>query len=376
MMASAAGTLSVQCLYQNAFLLLALCLSAFIVCTRRKQGRAAWLVIGSGLPAAVSLLPYVRPLIHAQQWWIVEKAGFNTALAWSTLSEAMATPPILGIVAWVVVVIATCGLGITRLGRRVSEEKDSREDIGLYAGLAAIAGSVGFLVFVANAGLPTQPWYWLSWLAFMAVCGQAAFGRKLARYGRRGVVATGVLAGLAFVTSVVPVTERMTNIDQIAAHLEKNAGPNDLIVVYPWYCGVSFNRYYKGTTPWKTIPELEDHRFHRYDLLKIRLQQVDALRVVHETIRRTLQSGSSVWLVGGLPPPVRGEQRAPVLPPAPEGPQRWFDEPYNYSWGRQTAEFIETTAGTTETVPLPEGRFMRYENAPLFKASGPSRIAL
>ena len=64
---------------------------------------------------------------------------------------------------------------------------------------------------------------------------------------------------------------RQTNIDLIAAQLREQAGPNDLILVYPWYCGITFNRYYHGAAPWTTLPALSDPRIHRYDLLKEKL---------------------------------------------------------------------------------------------------------
>jgi hypothetical protein len=359
--ASGIGVLSVNCLYQNAFLLLAASLSAAIVCLRRKRSRTAWLALAAGLPAAISLLPYLRPLVAAQQWWIVEKTGFKTALAGDTLSDAMSTPPILGILVWIVAVFATCGMGISRLGRRAPDRGgDFREDAGLFAGLAAIIGTVGFLIFVANAGLPTQPWYWISWLTFMAVCCQGAFGRRLGRYGRRGILAAGGLAALSAISAVWPVTARMTNMNSVAEHLRQHSGPNDLIIVYPWYCGISFERYYQGNTPWRTLPDIADHRFHRYDLLKVRLQEADALRPVHEEIRSRLRAGNRIWMVGALPPAVAGE-RAPRLPPAPEAPSRWFDEPYTYAWGRQTAELLQETAGTLEKVPLPSRHSRRYE---------------
>ena len=58
---------------------------------------------------------------------------------------------------------------------------------------------------------------------------------------------------------------RMTNMDLIARSLSKAVNKKDLIVVNPWYCGISFQYYYSGAAPWTTLPALQDHSFHCYD---------------------------------------------------------------------------------------------------------------
>lgn len=162
----------------------------------------------------------------------------------------------------------------------------------------------------------------------------------------------------------------MTNMPEVAAKVSAEARPQDLILVYPWYLGVSFDRYYRSNTPWATVPDIADHRFHRYDQLKERLQEADALRPLFERIDATLQPGRVIWLVGGLPQPEPGEKEAPSLPPAPESPTGWYDKPYNHMWGRQLDLRLRQRTRQIGPVLIPETRrATRYENIPVCKMS-------
>jgi hypothetical protein len=107
------------------------------------------------------------------------------------------------------------------------------------------------------------------------------------------------------------------------------------------------------SAPWITIPALEDHCFHRYDLLKIKMQMENPIQPVLEQVAAAPQSGNRVWLVGGeirldgAPPP--------DLRPAPNNPWGWLDEPYSHIWGAKVGHFIanHATQGTNVFEPLP-----------------------
>ncbi len=369
--ASLAALLSVQCLYPSAFLIAAICLAASLICFRRSRSRIGFLALLIGVPAALSLLPYLRPLKEAQKWWIVEKTGFNAAMIWDTLATTLDTPPLLGPVVWIGLVLVACFFGMTMLDKRVSRRDALSTDLPLFGALGIIGGTVGFFIFVVSAGLPTQPWYWLLLLTFLSVCLDAILMKRLARARVGLLIGIALFGGLSFATSLSQINCRMTNMDQLAARLTEQAGPEDVIVVYPWYCGVSFQRHYHGRSPWTTVPEVADHRFHRYDLLKVKLQETEPIRPVLERIQRTLSSGGKVWLVGGLPQPEPGEVRPPTLPPAPESSSGWYDEPYNYVWGRQLAHFLELSARNVEPLSIGETKcYTRFEKIPLLRISG------
>src|SRR5262249_42289903 len=84
--------------------------------------------------------------------------------------------------------------------------------------------------------------------------------------------------GLAIIAAVVlgwinwpKLLERQTNIDVIAQELNRTAAPQDLVIVNPWQLGIPFSRQYHGRATWVTVPKIEDHRFHRYDLIKVKM---------------------------------------------------------------------------------------------------------
>jgi len=166
------------------------------------------------------------------------------------------------------------------------------------------------------------------------------------------------------------VTERRTNADIVAALLEKQAAPGDLILVSPWYYGVTFHRYYKGPAAWTTLPPLEDLRIHRYDLLKAAMTRPNSIDPVLEKAAEALKSGHRLWLVGSFPDPREVEETA-ALPPPPLPSSGWYCAPYMITWGRQVSYLLKTHALQADVRPSGAGRPVNpYENMPVVVVSG------
>jgi hypothetical protein len=91
---------------------------------------------------------------------------------------------------------------------------------------------------------------------------------------------------------------RQTNVDLIAAGLSSAVAPADYVIVYPFYCGATFERYYKAPATWTTLPPLEDYTLQRWDLFNAKMQTKDRIAPVIDRIVSTLQSGNRVWFVG------------------------------------------------------------------------------
>jgi hypothetical protein len=146
---------------------------------------------------------------------------------------------------------------------------------------------------------------------------------------------------------VLPLSQRLaarqTNADLVAATVAAAAAPRDLVVVVPWYYGVSFGRYYHGAAPWLTLPVVADHRFHRYDLLKPRLAAAHPLDDLLQAVAATLRGGGRVWLVGAARWPSPGAAAA-LRPPAPGSPAGWHDYPYIVDWSEQLGRFLQLHA--------------------------------
>jgi hypothetical protein len=154
----------------------------------------------------------------------------------------------------------------------------------------------------------------------------------------------------------------------IAARLSTVVAPNDYVIVYPWYCGVTFNRYYKAAAAWTTLPPLEDYALQRYDLLKAKMQTRDPIAPVIHRITSTLQSGNRVWLVGNMP---FTQEPLPQILPAPNNPWGWFDEFYSSYWGVEVTQFLSAHGRSGAPVMDPsESGVNPFENLQLVEVAG------
>src|SRR5207248_3908067 len=88
------------------------------------------------------------------------------------------------------------------------------------------------------------------------------------------------------------ITERQTNVDLAAQTVSARAAAHDLVVVVPWQFGIPFHRYYRGTAPWVTIPNISEHQIHRYDLIKAKMISAHPIDDLTEAVRTTLTSGN------------------------------------------------------------------------------------
>jgi hypothetical protein len=169
------------------------------------------------------------------------------------------------------------------------------------------------------------------------------------------------------------ISVRQTNIDLIADQLNRMSKPGDLVVVDPWYLGISFERYYHGAATWTTLPSVDDHKVHRYDLIKSAMMLPDQDQVVasvRDQIQATLKSGHQVWLVGTFVPPKPGFV-VPTLPPAPNDTgQPWYCDPYYRMWSAKLGYYMGVCAANTETlaldkagplVPVEDFQLMRFQ---------------
>jgi hypothetical protein len=341
--------ISVQCLFQNSFLLMAVCVAAAAVRIPRRDFKNALAALALGVPAAMSLLPYRTIIRKAQGWSVLSQIGFLPGLIWTNLSDAMA--PIFPWLRWLWVALAV--VAIARCVKSVILFHDAQEDdlntSVFFAGTALIAGLISFFIFLWIAKMPTQVWYFLPLTIFAAVCIDAALVNWPARWQFwRCAFAILVLACLPGARD--RVAYRQTNMDLIASVLRQRADARDLIIVHPWTFGVSFDRQYSGPTPWITIPPLVDHRFHRYDLFKAKMILENPVQPVFERIVATLRAGNRVWLVGEIP---LSQTPPPEIRPAPNNPWGWLDDPYSDVWGAQVGYFIAMHATRGEVIPIP-----------------------
>jgi len=366
--AVAVVVLSVQSLYQNAFFVFAACCGGFVLCAVERRWRDTLPLFAVGAAAAVSLLPYIPLIIRAQDWYIICKVGFRFSHGWEQLSTVTGSPLTILTWVWVALWLGALAAAIYVLFWRRDRLPDRVRGLILFAATSLVLGAAGFAFFLKLAELPTQPWYYLPLMAFSVVCLDTIFLAAWHWAQPAVMVLAALIISTTFLFELPAVKCRQTNVDLIAAGLSPEVAPNDYVIVHPWQRGVTFQRYYKGAAPWTTLPPLEDHAVHRYDLLKAKMQTKDPIAPVIDRITSTLQSGNRVWLVGNIPftlePP-------PEILPAPNNPWGWFDVPYSFHWGAQVTQFLSAHCQRSAVVIAPSTNCVNpLENLPVVVMTG------
>ncbi|PYM63732.1 MAG: hypothetical protein DME11_16060 [Candidatus Rokuibacteriota bacterium] len=345
--------LAVQTLYHNAPLILAVCVAGFAVAAVARERSAALAVLATGVVAAVSLLPYVGVLLASRSWRPLNQSelGARALLVRSSEMVTEGSWPLAALWAAAAVLVV---YGVVRALRRSSSDDPASRTHVLYAALVMVAATSLHLGFLKLAGRVPQAWQFVPLIVVVALAIDVVLGgTRSLRWARVG---TAVLAtALAFPASLDRVGARQTNVDLIAQYVHTAAQPGDLILVNPWYVGITFNRYYRGPVRWMTLPPMEDLTVHRYDLLKLRMTSAEPLAPLYGAIQGALESRHRVWLVGGLLFPPAGYV-PPVLPPAPGLPTGWSDGPYTIGWALQTGHFVQTHAERLAVVKIPVDR--------------------
>jgi len=211
-------------------------------------------------------------------------------------------------------------------------------------------------------------------LAVAAVCLDAIFGAFTAspwRIARLAVVV--ILTAATLLPTQRAVRTRLTNVDVVTAQLERIARPGDLILVAPWEYGVSFQRYYHGAAEWMTVPPLELHGFHRYDLLMdltcLRDQTLPA-QLATDRAGKALRTGHRVFVAGQLrAPPPAGQPM--VLQPAPLAGGSESDGLHERQWSMMVSQFLSQHAVWEQHIALrPMGVVSQYEELSLQMLEG------
>ena len=363
-----AAICSVQTLYYNAVMLFALTIAGAAVAARNGHWKRVLLLFGIGAIAAVSLIPYLSVLRSADWTNVITLRYFPFSLFRVKLFEPlMSAGPAWGWV-WLLLVAGGITASATAQIRETAPQQHGTRDASLYCLVALIVALPAYFVFLKILRYPTRPWYYVALMTLMAVAlegGLVAVPWQWWKEWGRPALA-GAIGLFSFMPAWQTAHLRQTNIDLISAQLEQRAIAGDVIVVAPWYYGVSFDRYYKGKATWMTLPRIEDHKIHRYDLVKERMKATNPIKPVLEAMAGALQSGHSVWVVGGLSWRESGEA-PPQLAPAPYDPVAWDESAYNDAWSAQAAYLLQTTRGTSaETIPVSDEQSINsYERAKL-----------
>jgi hypothetical protein len=348
-----AAVAAAQTHYLNCVLLVGVGIAASIVCLRRRDARAFGHLVVVGVLAVVSLVALNATALGYMTGTTPLEQG-DWPLAWraGVLLEALAPgSPALAWAWGVGAVAAIVGVGWACAVPRHADDVDRAIYVALSASLAPLLA----LVAIWQGGVPSQAWYYLSVIVLLGFAVDVGTHQLAARLASGPWIR---LVAVAFVTIVAApslshaVRLRLSNVDVVAARIGAAAKPGDLVVVLPWFCGISFERYYRGAAPWITLPHFEDHRFHFHALVaeKMKIGE-DAIRPELARVEETLRRGDAVWVVGRLAAPDPGHS-PPRLPPAPSGPKGWRAAPYLDTWELRLGELVEAHVVHGEAIPV------------------------
>ena len=354
-LAALASLAAVNTTYHNAPLLFACCVAAAVV--QRNVKRAA-IVLGIGALCAASLLLYLPLILRTSQWsalvqydvdvpWVVRR--FREAAEFGSGGVAFRS--------WLILVAAALLLAAVGLWRT-----RGRDSVLLFCTITFVLCTAGQFVFLLQLRYIMQAWYFLIWMAVAAVLIDAVLARAFEPRPSlqliRGAAAFVILLFAYEGTSAV-LSLRSTTVDRVAAILQRDATPRDMIVVYPWHIGASFNRYYHGATAWQTLPPLADHSVQRYD------EAMEAMRDTPEqsdinAALNTLHHGGRVWFAGF---PLNIEQNVSVHP-SDEATERVAAD---IRWSQAFERALARESITSVTVVEPQRDTIGYENVWLLR---------
>jgi hypothetical protein len=307
-LATIAAIVAVQCTYYNAVLVFACCVARLLVGPAREcddLGRMGEGPISgdrplstfrrakplaTGLIAALTLLPYIAVARERRGWDSLE--SFHIDLATYAKRALEASGYVLPIV--VVTALIVAALRVTRTLSPRSGPRAESPHHTMYASITLLLFALGHFLFLRAVGYFPQPWYFAILIVVSAVAADAMLDFDM--YPR--VAITVVILAIAIRGGARDITLRQTNADFAADLVARGATRDDLVIVYPWTVGVSFNAYYRGVAPWQTLPPLSDHRLQRYDLVKSRLNDPRGAEGLAQAASAKLSAGHHVWLVG------------------------------------------------------------------------------
>lgn len=352
-LAGIVSVLAVQILLYNSVLVCAICGAAFVVLIFQRRWKQGFVAAGVCGIALLLLLPYVPSYLRARDWNILVRGWPTSYSLWKHFEVALGNPGFSIPALWYCIALGLAGLFALRLYRNRRNQTDESTQLVCFAIIACFLALIGCYAFLRVLSYTTSNWYYLAFICVTAAAIDLS-ASVLVAVGRLRLVRLGVAIAALIAAPFADwssITERHTNVDFAAKIVTDRAGANDLVLVAPWPFGVPFNRYYHGAARWMTIPNIEDHRVHRYDLIKSKMISEHPVDDIAKAVNAALSSGNRVWFVGGLnlPPPQQG---AMTLPPAPASRFKWDNRAYTAAWWQQLSVFTVMHANKVESVPL------------------------
>jgi hypothetical protein len=377
-----------HCVYYDVVFLCAMLAGAAVVAIRRRQWKTLGVLTGIGAVSGASMAMYlpITPIIHRGSTYLMNQTPFfNFSILWYKLSSALtarssAHPPRFdGPEIWLWVMLLLVGSVVALMMQRIRGSQAQnpeaaaastarvRADLALFCVVSMLFGTVGYMAFLMKLQYLTQTWYYVEMLCLCVISLDGILGANWPALRPWGLLRIGLLVGMMTWSAGAAWEEahtRRSNVDLIAAVLDKNASAGDLIVVNDAWNGITFDRYYHGQARWMTVPPIDSHKVHRNDLVLEKLKQPDPMAPVLREITSTLRSGNSVWIVGDMALMPRKQ----LPPPAPQT-HEWL--PYLNYWNAQVMVLLQDHASQERVLEIPmNGPVSFLENLSALRFSG------
>jgi hypothetical protein len=338
--AAICALLAVQSLYLNSLILFAICLAGIIASFRRKQFVPLAGIFFVGLIAALSLLPYAGIMRDAHEQLALQREFQTVSNGMSSLISAGA---LRGTAAKLVcILLFSIGLSVVSLPslrRPLFDRIKGTSDSLVFAMIVVMAGAITTFGFLWSSGVHS-PRYRLPFTAAATLSMQVVYVtlRKNIGLTVANLVGSGLTAA-AFIPSSYHLSElRRTNCDLAAAVVANSAAQDDLVIVTRFTHAPTFQRYYRGTAPWTSVPAVADHLQHRAYLARSVKLNPDTIRDILLSIESELKAGHKVFLVGRFP---LSEIGRPVsITSTPESGSSWRLGIYLNMWRSQIVNLL------------------------------------
>lgn len=366
-LAAVAGILAVNTTYHACFFVLAACLGgALVELSTGLPWRRALAVLSVGAWPLLGVLPYVGIVERSSTWIVTQQTELPLAAVLGIYRQAAG--PVTEVVALAAVAITLVFLIVRIGGTRVASEAEARDGwlglVTLVLFSSAILGS-----FYAS-GIPPTPNRYVPLLVMSALCLDVSLRTQPLPWRVGTGLVLGVLSIVGLPRAIDRVTTRQTNVDLVAERIEHLATQDDLVLLRSWSSAISFCRYYNGSARVWTIPNIEDHSIHRYDLLRLKFEDEDPISDVGGALEDALKGGHRILMVGSFRP-VRLSPEIPLLAPAPHPKHDWYKVAYLWNWEDRVTQFVLRHATEiVDATPAPAQDVHRHERLPLHIATG------
>jgi hypothetical protein len=387
-MMAGAFLVAVQILFYNAIGVFALGIASAVVVARHRSWKAAAGPLVAGAISAVSLLVYRDMFQRMSAWNFLVKTDMSMPLLFRSLNSALhhfaagrtdpGAPliPLLPVFAPLAIYVTAvlCAIAVCIIDARGGAARPwmlraailpanspvmmLSQDKAWFCGVGLSIYIPLYLFVLWKLSYVLHPRYFLGLIAFTGILVDMALDARMSATQRSVLLraaGVGILSLMAATAMVRVAMCRQTNVDLASRFLEANTKPSDLILISPWYLGVSFDYHFRGTARWMTMPVMGDLSIHRYDEYLANARDPKCNDEIPAAITKTYREGGDVWYLG-----------SELAVDSTTNPQQ--NALSGSGYGRAVAAMLlEKRASVDVVPPLTSQHVQEFENVQIFR---------